>query len=238
METKNLHYEFTGETIDFGGITLHRIRATKDLPQHDVKTGDLGGWVEKESNLRDNAWVGDNAKVYGNARVFGDAKVCENARVFENAIVFDEAEVCGNAKIFENARVCENAIIFENAKVFGNAEVLGDAEVYGNAKVYGCAIIYGNAEAFDEAEVHGDAEICKKAEIQSTDDLCVFSHFGSRKQTTTFFKTEDGDICVVCGCFEGTLEKFVEQVKETHGDNIYAKEYLAIVEVVKIKFNL
>ena len=214
MKTKNLHYEFTGETIDFGGITLHRIRATKDLPQHDVKIGDLGGWIEKESNLRDNAWVRENAKVYGNARVFGDAKVCENARVCENAIVFENARVYGNAIVFENARVYGNAIVFENARVYGNAEV------------------------FNEAEVHGDVEVCKKAEIQSTDDLCVFSYFGSRRETTTFFKTENGDICVVCGCFEGTLDEFVEQVKETHGDNKFAKEYLLMVELVKVKFNL
>jgi hypothetical protein len=32
--------------------------------------------------------------------------------------------------------------------------------------------------------------------------------------------------------------KCVEQIKKTHNDNKFAKEYMAIMEVVKIKFNL
>ena len=54
-------YEFTGETKTVFGRTLHRIRAILDFG--DVKAGDIGGWVEKESNLshEGDAWV------YGNA---------------------------------------------------------------------------------------------------------------------------------------------------------------------------
>ncbi len=55
---------------------------------------------------------------------------------------------------------------------------------------------------------------------------------------TTFFKTKDGEIFVVCGCFRGTLEEFVRRVKETHKDNKFAKEYFAMIELVKIKFGL
>ena len=40
-------YEFTGEVQDIAGTTLHRIRALRDIPEHDVKSGDLGGWIEK-----------------------------------------------------------------------------------------------------------------------------------------------------------------------------------------------
>lgn len=40
-------YEFTDEVKNIDGKTLHRIRAVRDIPEHDIKAGDLGGWLEK-----------------------------------------------------------------------------------------------------------------------------------------------------------------------------------------------
>ena len=102
----NKKYELTDETKILCGITLHRIRALRDIPSVKVKSGDLGGWIEKESNLSqdgdawvcgdaevyDNAWVYDNARVYGGARVYGNAWVCDNARVCGDARVHDDED--------------------------------------------------------------------------------------------------------------------------------------------------
>lgn len=101
-----------------------------------------------------------------------------------------------------------------NAWVYGNAEVCGDAEVYGNAEVCGNAWVYGNA-----------------------DYLC-FKGFGSENRNTTFFKCNDGHVHVSCGCFSGTLSEFEQKVKETHGENKFAKEYLTAIELVKIHFEI
>lgn len=64
-------YEFTGETKEFFGHTLHRIRAVIDFG--DVKAGDLGGWIETEENLshEGNAWVYGQACISGQARISG-----------------------------------------------------------------------------------------------------------------------------------------------------------------------
>jgi len=105
------HYEFTGETIAVYNKILHRIRATKDLPEHEVEKGELGGWIEKYENLVDNAWVSENAKVFDNAMVFGNAIVFENARIFGNAMIFGDAIVYGNARVHGNSEICENACI-------------------------------------------------------------------------------------------------------------------------------
>ena len=43
------HFELTDETIEVAGKTLHRIRCTRDCKW--AKTGDLGGFIEKEDNL-------------------------------------------------------------------------------------------------------------------------------------------------------------------------------------------
>ena len=100
------HYEFTGETISAYNKILHRIRATKDLPEHEVEKGELGGWIEKYENLADNAWVSENAKVFDNAMVFGNAMIFGDAIVYGNAIIYGNARVHGKSEICENACIC------------------------------------------------------------------------------------------------------------------------------------
>ena len=80
------------------GCKVQRIRALVeiDLGWMVVNPGDLGGWLEKESNLSHDgkAWVWGNAEVWGNAKVWGNAVVCDNAKVWGNA------KVCNDAFIF------------------------------------------------------------------------------------------------------------------------------------------
>ena len=95
----------------------------------------------------------------------------------------------------------------------------------------------GNCWIYNDTCVYGDARVYGDANIKSLDDLCYISSFGSRNGHTTFFKCEDNTIKVVCGCFKGTLDEFRDKVKETHGDNQYAKEFLAIADVVELRLN-
>lgn len=226
MENEKHFKLLKDDFIEINGRKLYRIEATKDLPQHYVAKGGKGGYIEKEDNLSDEAWVGGNAKVYG------DAKVCEKARIS------DDVEVCGNAYICGRARVFEDAKILENAEVLGNAQVYGGAVVFGNAMIYGYAEVFGKTEVFGYVRVNNSVRLLGEAFVGSESDLCFFSKFGSENRDITFFKTKDGNIFVVCGCFRGTLEEFVEKVKDTHKDDKFAKEYFAMVELVKIKFDL
>lgn len=84
-------YELTNETMKISTITLHRIRALVAFA--DVDVGELGGWVEKESNIDQDgdALVYGNARVSGDALVYGDAWVSGNARVYGNAAVISSA---------------------------------------------------------------------------------------------------------------------------------------------------
>lgn len=204
-------FEFTGETKKYMGITLHRIRAEKTIVLKcgiTVNKGDEGGWIEKESNLCDNAWVFDNASVFNNARVSGDALVLDNARVCDNARVYAKACVSGKAW------VCDNAFVSDNAFVCDNALVSGDAQVTGNARVSG--------DAF----------------ISRLDHLMEIGKIGSRYDTTTFFRNKDGIIKVNCGCFYGSIEEFREKVKLTHGENKFAKVYLAAADLAEMQIDV
>lgn len=139
-------YELTDDTVRVLGKKLHRIKALRDFG--NVTAGDLGGYIETESNLLHdgNAWVSGNAVVSGEARVSGNAQIRYDR---------DFAVVCG----------------------------------------FGCA--------------------CR---------------------TTTFFRCADGLVRTVCGCFYGTLDEFRKEVKKTHGDSKFAKEYLAIADLMEMHF--
>ena len=86
-------YELTSETQEENGETLYRIKALRDFG--DVKAGDLGGWVESESNLDHvgDCWVSGDAEVSGDARVFDNAQVYGNARVFGDARVYKKSHI-------------------------------------------------------------------------------------------------------------------------------------------------
>ena len=134
----------------------------------------------------------------------------ENLSSDGNAWVYGDAQVSGDARVYGNALVSGDARVYGNAWVSGNAWVYGDAWVSGNAWVSGDARVYGNA------------------------DYAVVPGFGHCFRTTTFFRCEDKIIRVQCGCFYGDLAQFREIVKKTHGDSKYAKEYLAIADLMEL----
>lgn len=94
-------YEFTGETKYRGTHKLQRIRALIDIPAHNVKAGDLGGWIENEHNLSHgrNAWVADNSCVFDGAVISGDALISKNVQVYDHAWITNETHVRGNGQI-------------------------------------------------------------------------------------------------------------------------------------------
>lgn len=118
----------------------------------------------------------------------------------------------------------------ENLDHTGSAWIFGNALVHGGAKVYEKAWLYGNAL------VHGDEEVSGNAEVSGNQMHATVKGFGSQYRNTTFFITRDRNICVNCGCFSGTLEQFRAKVKETHKDTKYAKEYLAIADLMEMHF--
>ena len=73
--------------------------------------------------------------------------------------------------------------------------------------------------------------------LESVSDVLMVGHIGSRNGYTTLYHTDKG-VFVTCGCFRGTLDEFAKKVEETHGDNNHARDYKALVEFVKVKFEL
>ena len=142
-----------------------------------------------------------------------------------DAWVSGDAWVYGDARVYGGARVSGDARVYGDAQVSGNARVSGDAWVYGGARVSGDARVYGGARVSGDARVYGNA------------DYAAVAGFGRYSRTTTFFRCKDKILRVQCGCFYGDLAQFREIVKKTHGDSKYAKEYLAIADLMELHFS-
>ena len=200
-----MKYEFTGEVKNIGGKILHRIRAVRDIPEQDVKAGDLGGWLETEENLSHDsaAWV------TGEAWVMGRAYVTDSTLVAGKALVTDSAHVMGAALVTDSARV------MGEARVSGKARVTGKAWVMGTACVTGKACVSGNAR------------------VMKSSDCITIGTIGSRDDTTTFYRGADGKIYVSCGCFNGSIDDFAAKVKAAHAGTKHEKTYLLAIELAK-----
>ena len=132
------------KTASDGVTILHRIQATKDFSyvfDLDVVKGELGGWIENETNLGGNSWVGDHAEVYGRAKVV-DSAVIENAVVKDDARVTNDSAIGGNAQIMGSSCV-ENSIVTDNARIDDYAIIEkscvdGYSTVSGESHVHDC----------------------------------------------------------------------------------------------------
>ena len=87
------------------------------------------------------------------------------------------------------------------------------------------------------AWVTGNAMLTGNARVTGNADYAVVKGFGRYFRTTTFFRCKDKILRVQCGCFYGDLAQFREIVKKTHGNSKYAKEYLAISDLMELHFS-
>lgn len=178
----NKKYKLTQDTIESPcGQTLYRIEALIDVIGAKVSKGDLGGYVQSESNLSQAGicWIYGDAKVFGTAKVSDRAFVYAEASVFGDARISDDAWVSGAAKVYDNARVSENAGVRDAAEVFNNAKVQGaaliseDARVHGDAFVGGHFNVRGNARILGDAYINSSGIIFDTARVANREE-CVF----------------------------------------------------------------
>lgn len=89
---------------------LHRIRALRDIGS-EVRAGDLGGFVECESNLSfepgDDAWI------------FNDAIAAGEGCVDKGSILRDRAVVCGCAYVSHGSEMSGDSRAEDNAYIRG-----------------------------------------------------------------------------------------------------------------------
>ena len=106
--------------------------------------------------------------------------------------------------------------------------IFGEQSIFGRLCNFGELCSFGERCSFDKQ--------CKVENNKEIKEMIKFEGFGSKHRCTYFFKLTDGRIYVRCGCFAGYIDEFREQVKETHGDNKFAKEYEAVADLAEMHF--
>ncbi len=151
------------------------------------------------------------------------------------AYVGDNARVYGNSQIYDHAWVEADARVYDNARIHENAYIGGQAEVHGKAEVEGIAVVEGEAEVTGRARVLGWAKIGRRAFIEHLSDYCVFQGFGRWKDyPLTAFREKDNEIGVLFEHYSETLGGFTALI----GDTPSGRTFRAIIEVIKLNFNL
>ena len=167
--------EFTRD--DGSTIILRRIVADKNFA--GVNVGDIGGWIENESNLSqiDNCWIYDDAIVCGNSRVEQKAAVHDNVYIDGKSIIGGRATITDFANLF-NTNAYGNCTISNFANIT-NADIYDNAEIVENGFVEGYnndhhIRIFGDSMIRDFASIKGN-DIC----IHDNVIVCGFAKIGS-----------------------------------------------------------
>ena len=160
----NEKYEITGiahEKYPF----LHRIRALRDIGS-EVKAGDLGGFVECESNLSfdsgDDAWI------------FGDAIAAGEGYVDKGSILRDRAVVCGCAYVSHGSEMsgdsrAEDSAYLRGARLSRFARASGNSMILQSADTQVFPILTGNCAVY--GKVVGDVMLAGAAVVISGEEI-------------------------------------------------------------------
>ena len=177
----------------------YQLQALRDIPEHNVKAGDLGGWVSSKKVLshEGSCWIGPKAEALGYIFIYDDAYVGDTAslrtggnghsirmhgksRVTGNAII-EMAEYDNGFSTIAPLYILDEAHIYGNAILQNSRDVSGKAKVYGSARLRGVKEVTDNSEIFGnsfldkdvivlgDSKVHGKARIGEKSTIRNSD---------------------------------------------------------------------
>ena len=141
----------------------------------------------------------------------GDCWVYDNASMSGNASMYDNASMSGSARMYDNASMSGSTRMYDNSRMSGNASMSGNACMSGSARMSGDAL------------------------VERPQQVLTIGPIGSRNDHLTFYRTADGGGEVHTGCFTGTIASFEAAVKETHAGTVFESEYLALVQLMRIR---
>jgi carbonic anhydrase/acetyltransferase-like protein (isoleucine patch superfamily) len=154
-------FEMTSNTKAIPGIGIVRqIRALVDIHAHNVKKGDLGGWLRFPSNLSQSgdSWVADDAVIGG-----AESMVAQNALVCDSALVKD-SYIGGDTIISGKARVV-------GCNLEGTGNLIGENATLKKVDIHGKAITINGHAHVERLEITIQAfhiSIGENARVQNT----------------------------------------------------------------------
>lgn len=140
---------------------LYRVEALKDF--HDVKRGDVGGYIEKEENLSQegNCWV------YDNSCVFGDAHICDAGSTHHYAKAYDNAKISDFAALYDCSQASGRTKISGNVELHDNVQASGHTYISGYTKLYRYVHICNETTISGNTEISGHMSFCGCTELNN-----------------------------------------------------------------------
>lgn len=169
-------------------VNVWRVQALVDIPLHNVRAGEMGGWIDKSSKLSDegNSWVGNSSFALDGSEVSGDA-LLSGAAVISGTILQGNATVTGSARINVVPGVKRRSIVSHHSYVGGfarlsntvvswgarieDAAIISDSDIDGGiCRIGGFAKIH--ASTVKNSKVYGKAVIQAKSYIVNSSIHC------------------------------------------------------------------
>lgn len=165
VPTTNDKYEIT-DIAHGQHAFLFRIRALRDIGA-EVKAGDLGGFVESESNLSfepgDDAWLFDDAIACNNAYVDKGSQLRKNAVACHNAYVSHGTVMTGSTRAEDDAYL-RGALLSGRARASGQSMILHSQDTLSSPMLSGQCAVYG--------KVSGNVRLTGTAIVISGEEIC------------------------------------------------------------------
>lgn len=202
-------------------------------PEYEMK-------VSADAHIGDGCTVVDS-EVSGTSRVLNNSTVIES-RILGNALVTSsevtDKSLVGFQAVVEKSHICKESVVEDSAYVSG--VYMEDSSVTDRARVTNvamekCSIMddavvdFSGKKCFIMDDAAGDftgislshrlrnLRITGNAVILSPKDLLVLGPAPSSGRFTTAYRDSVLGIRVICGCFDGSLERFRQNIEETHG---------------------
>lgn len=156
-----MKYTLTSAKKDHFLLELYQIKALKNFTRSDgvkVKVGDLGGFVQSETNLSQDGtcWIDDTSIVRGTA------KVGEGALILNSSLIKDNAVILGNVTV-KNSTISDEAMILDGCQI-SNSHIYDSPNITGRVQIAN-STIYGEAKISGEVRI-GDSKISDEAIIK------------------------------------------------------------------------
>lgn len=149
-----------------------------------------------------------------------------------------EDNLGGEAWVDNNAEVWGEAFVYGYAYVSGNARVYGYAQIYGRSELGGTVRVTDNAHVFGDTKLVGSVRIGRDAFVGHTKGYCSLLNIGRPNQQTTAYRAADGSVRIAFGEDVYPIDRVNKSVVRRFNENEDYRMYQAVIELIKLKFNL
>lgn len=192
---------------------LYRIQALRDIPEHNVNKGDLGGYVTSILNLSQvgSCWIGGTAKVVGNVFVSEDAYVGGSSVVIcpeEDATI----DISGAVSINFSPRIEIDNKSKGNRPV-KHSVITGDIKIYGYACITNVEFIDATGYIRNSARIDGAKQITGEVYISGKSQVSPNVTIAGKTYISDNSIVEDGATVVDCTLLNKAVVHENETVK-------------------------